>query len=111
MVLARYAGRVATGARCGGESEATMDASTNLDEIRAANNGKLPAYAWPGGYPIIYLTASNDVLCPDCANKPVDEYSDPPVSYGPFWEGEPLTCDDCGKEIESAYGDPEAENI
>lgn len=26
--------------------------------------GKLPAYAWPGGYPIVYLDAENSWLCP-----------------------------------------------
>jgi hypothetical protein len=83
-----------------------MAAYTNLDEIRDAN-GKLPTYSWPGAYPIIYLTASNDVLCADCANKPVDEYGDPPVAYGAHWEGEPEVCEDCGKEIESAYGVPD----
>jgi hypothetical protein len=32
-------------------------------------NGNLPAFAWPGGYPIFYLCADNGILCPQCANK------------------------------------------
>jgi hypothetical protein len=31
------------------------------------DNGKLDAYAWPGGYPIYYLDRRGDVLCPKCA--------------------------------------------
>ena len=32
-------------------------------------HGKLPAYAWPGGYPLYYLCADGGILCPQCANK------------------------------------------
>jgi hypothetical protein len=37
------------------------------DDMRM-ENGNLPAYAWPGGYPIYYVAADNGVLCPVCAN-------------------------------------------
>lgn len=82
----------------------------NLESLRASSgDGTLPAYAWPGAYPVIYLTRDGSVLCPDCANKPEDECSDPVVVGDVFWEGTPLECDDCGKSMESAYGDPEIE--
>jgi hypothetical protein len=29
----------------------------------------LPAYAWPGGYDLAYITSDNAILCADCANK------------------------------------------
>jgi hypothetical protein len=29
--------------------------------------GKLITYAWPGGYPVFYVTADAGILCPDCA--------------------------------------------
>jgi len=32
--------------------------------------GKLPAYAWPGGYAIAYLCADGEWLCATCANDP-----------------------------------------
>jgi hypothetical protein len=80
---------------------------SELESLRASTaDGRLPAYAWPGGYPIVYLTRNGLVLCPDCANKPEDEYGDPAVAGDVFWEGAPMECGDCGRQIESAYGDP-----
>jgi hypothetical protein len=66
----------------------------------------LPAHAWPGGYPILYLTAKDQCLCADCANNP-EAYLGPAVVCDVFWEGSPLECEECGGEIASAYGDPE----
>jgi hypothetical protein len=82
-------------------------------------NGNLPAYAWPGGYPIYYLCADNGVLCPNCANKesavrPAEQHPDYPdydqwriVAGDINWEDADLTCDNCDTRIESAYGDQE----
>jgi hypothetical protein len=39
----------------------------NLDEIRMSN-GDVPAYAWPGGYAIQYITADGGTLCAACVN-------------------------------------------
>lgn len=66
--------------------------------------GNLPAYAWPGGYPVYYLDADNMVLCPDCANK-CDEYTSAIVAYDANYEDDSLYCEDCGCRIESAYGE------
>lgn len=68
-------------------------------------DGRYPAYAWPGGYPIYYVDAGNNVLCPDCANRE-DEYADPVTDSDVNYEDEGLYCDDCGAKIESAYGEP-----
>lgn len=35
-----------------------------IEDLRD-ENGKLPAYAWPGGYPIFYIASDNGVLCPE----------------------------------------------
>lgn len=72
-------------------------------------NGQLPAYAWPGGYPIIYFAADNGVLCPKCANSfnadrdNADQLE--PICYAIHWEGQPEHCENCNAEIESAYGE------
>jgi hypothetical protein len=79
------------------------------------DNGTLPSYAWPGGYPIYYLADDGEAFCPDCANgkngAECHERNENDgwriVGQGVHWEGEPLTCVHCGTEIESAYGNPE----
>jgi len=80
-------------------------------------NGKLPAYAWAGGYPIYYLCADGGILCPHCANKEsavkeADERPDYPgfdqwriVASDINWEDPSLTCDNCNQRIKSAYGE------
>lgn len=66
------------------------------------DDGTLPAFAWPGGYPIYYLTEEEETVCASCANT---ETSDP-AEYGMVnWEDNDLVCADCGEFIESAYGD------
>ena len=79
----------------------------SLDDIRD-DNGKLPSCAWPGGYPILYQDKHGSDLCPDCANRDVDD-SQACVGWFIHYEGAPVTCDDCGEMIESAYGDPAEE--
>jgi hypothetical protein len=32
------------------------------------SKGDLPAYGWPGGYPIVYVTKDGGELCAACAN-------------------------------------------
>lgn len=79
-----------------------------LDELRAAApDGRLPAVAWPGAYPMTYLTQDGLTICPSCANDP--DVSDPPIAGDVYWEGAPIACEDCGKAIASAYGDPDAD--
>jgi hypothetical protein len=69
-------------------------------------NGNLPAYAWPGGYPIYYLAKDNGVLCPKCANEYTPERDNPdqlaPVAYDINWEDSQLFCENCNTRIESA---------
>jgi predicted molibdopterin-dependent oxidoreductase YjgC len=73
-----------------------------LSEIRN-EDGSLPEFAWPGGYPIYYLDEDNCCLCPKCANQCEDAQ---PVAYGIHWEGDPIQCEECNAMIESAYGEP-----
>ena len=92
----------------------TTNTDPKLDEIRN-DKGELPAYAWPGGYPIAYLFGDGETCCPACANgDAVDRQDDPDmawhiVGYFAHYEGPPIECANCHDEIESAYGDPESE--
>jgi hypothetical protein len=74
------------------------------------SDGKLSAYAWPGGYPIVYLDHDNETLCPECARaedaNEIENFR--PCSCFIHYEGRPEICSECNREIESAYGDPEA---
>ena len=58
-------------------------------------------------------------MCPNCANgehgSEASEDSEDPqwklIGADVHWEGAPIQCDHCGADIESAYGDPEAETV
>ena len=78
---------------------------SKLDAIRL-DNGDLPAYAWPGGYPMFYIDKEGNVLCPTCANKEVDQ-SQEVTAYDVNWEDAHLHCDDCSQRIPSAYAEEE----
>ena len=92
------------------------------------NSSALDTYAWPGGYPIYYLTGDNATICPKCANRVENEYRlellgdmcnwciDP--EYDPMsfvdelpkyadvnYEDDNKYCEDCGQRIECAYGE------
>ncbi len=81
------------------------------------NRKPLDAFAWPGGYPLYYITEDCSVLCPSCVNKEIDLIDQARhdkwdkqwrlVRVDVHWEGEPLICDHCNGQIESAYGVPE----
>ena len=74
----------------------------------------LPAFAWPGGYPLFYLFAADSMICcPACANAHITDIdADRAHTHGQWtlaghdvnWEDTSLICDHCGKAIESAYG-------
>lgn len=79
----------------------------SLKQLMDDNKGELPAFAWPGGYPIMYLTKAGDALCADCATNELGEQrEDGPTAYGIHWEGPSEWCSSCNVEIQSAYGDP-----
>lgn len=69
---------------------------------------KLPAYAWPGGYPIWYLTESNAMLCPGCADEARQDMAEPKVvDWDINYEDEIFFCYECNGRVESAYGEDE----
>ena len=81
----------------------------DMTNLAACYGGQLPAFVWPGGYPLYYMNTWSEILCPDCANNQ-DNHQDPMVIVSDVhWEGEPLICNCCGALIESAYGPIEEE--
>lgn len=75
-----------------------------ISTLQTENNGILPSFAWPGGYPIFYLDEGNNVLCPECT-KDNDDFSEPLVEYAVNWESTNLYCNHCSERIESAYAE------
>lgn len=77
--------------------------------VRDAYRQFFTDYAFPGGYPVMFITDAGDVLCAKCAMRTfILENTD--VTAGIHYEGPALQCDECEKEIESAYGDPDEED-
>ena len=75
-------------------------------------DGKLSAYAWPGGYPLYYVDRENSCLCVKCARESDEDESEVP-QYKPVeadvnWEDASLYCDQCSDRVESAYAEDEA---
>jgi len=66
------------------------------------SDNKLPEYALPGGYPVLYLDNLSDTLCAECASKNPDT-----VAYFVHYEGPAEECSECSELVASAYGDPE----
>lgn len=63
---------------------------------------QFPAFTSIGSYPIVYLDSKDRCLCSECAKERAKEGTAPKGDV--FWEGEPIECEECGKELPSAYG-------
>ena len=84
------------------------------------DDGELTRWAWPGGYPVYYLTEDGSVLCPGCARMVEADHLDTPYDDGTFdpqwriiaadinWEDTELYCDHCCDRIPSAHADTQA---
>jgi hypothetical protein len=68
---------------------------------------ELDAFSWPGGYPIVWIadidTHNCATFCADCAMAEREAGGVSTLTPSIHWEGEPETCDGCGKGIEPAY--------
>lgn len=83
----------------------------------AVSREPVPSHADYGCYAVLYQCADGGVLCPACVNKEIrliDDaikcgYNKQWEVVGQFvhWEGPPLHCDHCSKELPSEYGIPE----
>lgn len=73
----------------------------------------VPTVAFPGGYPLYYLTGDCETLCPKCVNDNlslcVDGIDDSwkVTHYDINWECTDMQCANCYSQIESAYGGKE----
>ena len=75
-------------------------------------------YAWPGGYPLFAITNDGACLCRMCVRdnyRAIRESQNADSSDGwqveavdVNWEDVDLTCEHCGENIESAYGENES---
>lgn len=72
-------------------------------------------YAWPGGYPIFFITVDGGALSFDAAIENADLIRDAVITQDTNsgwcvcaaavnWEDSDLVCDHTGNKIESAYG-------
>jgi len=73
--------------------------------IERDDNGNVIAWAWPGSYPVYYLTEDNAVLCATCVNANKDNDAFTPTASDINWEDANLYCEHCSKRIESAYAE------
>lgn len=89
------------------------------DNSGGAPTGEVAAYAWPGGYPLFYLAADAETLCPGCVNGNIrrivdnifDDFEDADwriVARDVNWEDSAMYCGNCGERIESAYAEDSA---
>jgi len=61
-----------------------------------------PAFAWTGGYTIIYVDKDGDVLCSKCAVQTMADGGE--ISHDTHDEGDPEECAQCGHVMKSSYG-------
>lgn len=91
-----------------------MKIQTISDFRRAMRAG---SHAWPGGYPVYFITADGAALsfkaARECRREILDAITSDNrrggwriVAADIAWEG-PLHCDHTGEPIETAYGDVE----
>lgn len=70
----------------------------------------LPKYAWPGGYPVFYLTDQMEIACAKHATEILygEGFDENIVAADVNWEDTSLMCADSPEHpIESAYGEDE----
>lgn len=73
-------------------------------------------FAWPGGYTVTAIMDDGEVLCHDCLKENFREILQSTkddsrdgwtfAGAGVMWEGPPMYCAHCNKEMSTEYGDP-----
>jgi len=67
----------------------------------------LPSFTPFGSYTLLYLDDEGNEYCGKCANDLDLEL--PLTSFGTYDEGPVIQCAECNDDVESSYGDPDAE--
>jgi len=67
-------------------------------------NGEFAPYAWPGGYPLYYLTEHSAILCAAHATSEHEFDDETIVAADVNWEDSDLYCEH-NHRIESAYAE------
>lgn len=98
-----------------------MKIASNLELIKHVKGFARNAFSDVGGYPKVLIMRDGGCLCSGCTKsefkrllEELRDECDPafmPLGVDIHWEGEPMICDHCNAEIESAYGDPEQEEV
>ena len=89
------------------ESLARDEAPLRADALPRLDDGTLARFAWPGMYPLYYISRDGDTWCATCA-RAVDNTTartEPPRDADVNWENPALYCDGCNERIESAYAE------
>ena len=81
-----------------------------IQRLREDNGGKLPLFAWPGGYDMIYWFEQDGEtypLCGECAEEQLagafgDVGKVVGIESGDLYE-EYLPCENCGKQLAAYY--------
>jgi hypothetical protein len=99
-------------------ARATPTSESNVNILLVPNpgsdtKGKVRSHSYVGGYPIFYVTTDNEVLCPRCVGENLDECCDPDshmlvTTHAANWNDADLSCNECSRRIESAYGEEAA---
>jgi len=79
-----------------------------IQRLREDNGGKLPLFAWPGGYAMIYWAEEDGEtypLCGECAEELLagnDGGTIVGIETGDHYE-EDMPCENCGKQLAFYY--------
>ena len=79
-----------------------------IQRLREDNGGKLPLFAWPGGYPIIYWFEQDRwtfPLCGECAEEQLagdDGGKLADIETGDHYEDD-MPCENCGRQLAAYY--------
>ncbi len=79
-----------------------IERMTTLDVKRALRSGP---YAWPGGYPLFFVTCDGAALSFDAMRERFREEAGAVMGVDVNWEDADLYCDHTGRRIPSAYGE------
>jgi hypothetical protein len=87
------------------------------DSIDSVKNIIRNPYAWPGGYTKMMVMVDGESMCADCvkdnyrlilrATRDNDRSGWQAHTADIHWEGAPMYCANCNKEMPSEYGDPD----